>query len=98
MLKLAEIYVEDFLVGDLMLLWTQLRHFISNVRRTKEFLGCKDLAKVAELMVQIGKNRTYHLVYRLIELSLILPVAMASVERVFSAMCLTKRFAKQNGG
>jgi hypothetical protein len=41
-------------------------------------------------MVQTGKNRTYHLVYRLIELSLILPVATASVERVFSAMSLIK--------
>lgn len=41
-------------------------------------------------MVQTGKNRNYHLVYRLIELSLILPVATASVERVFSAMSLIK--------
>jgi hypothetical protein len=60
LVRLAEIYAEDFLVGDLMLLRTQLGNFISNVRRSKEFLGCKDLAKVAELMVQTGKNRTYH--------------------------------------
>ncbi|CAO2167963.1 unnamed protein product [Urochloa humidicola] len=35
-------------------------------------------------------NTSYPLVYRLIELTLILPVATASVERVFSAMALIK--------
>jgi len=35
-------------------------------------------------------NTSYPLVYRLIELTLILPVATASVERVFSAMSLIK--------
>ena len=35
-------------------------------------------------------HRSYPLVYRLIELTLILPVATASVERVFSAMSIIK--------
>lgn len=90
LVRLAEIYSQDFLVGDLMLLRPQLANFITNIRRAKEFVGCKDLAKVAELMVQTGKNKTYPLVYRLIELVLILPVATASVERIFSAMSLIK--------
>ena len=41
-------------------------------------------------MITTGMNRSYPLVYRLIELTLILPVATASVERVFSAMSLIK--------
>jgi hypothetical protein len=41
-------------------------------------------------MVETGKNRTFPLVYRLIELTLILPVATASVERIFSAMNIIK--------
>ena len=41
-------------------------------------------------MVKTNMNTSYPLVYRLIELTLILPVATASVERVFSAMSLIK--------
>ena len=39
-------------------------------------------------MVKKTMHTFYPLVYRLIELTLILPVATASVERVFSAMSL----------
>ena len=41
-------------------------------------------------MVTKTMHTSYTLVYRLIELTLILPMATASVERVFSAMSLIK--------
>jgi len=41
-------------------------------------------------MVKTKMNTSYGLVYRLIELTLILPVATASVERIFSAMSIVK--------
>jgi hypothetical protein len=41
-------------------------------------------------MVKTKMNTSYPLVYRLIELTLILPAATASVERVISAMSLIK--------
>ena len=41
-------------------------------------------------MVETKKDRTFPLVYRLIELIMILPVATASVERIFSAMNIIK--------
>ena len=41
-------------------------------------------------MVKTTMNTSYPLVYRLVELTLILLVATASVERVFSAMALLK--------
>ena len=41
-------------------------------------------------MVESGKNIVFPLVYRLIELALVLPVATATVERVFSAMKIIK--------
>ena len=90
LVRLAEIYAKDFTVADCLVLRNQLQSFILNIRRSKEFLGCRDLPKVAEKMVETGKNRSFPLVYRLIELILILPVATASVERVFSAMTLIK--------
>ena len=90
LLRLAEIYADDFTIGDRILLRTQLQNYILNVRRSVEFRGCRDLARLAEKMVETGKDKTFSLVYRLIELTLILPVATASVERIFSAMKIIK--------
>jgi hypothetical protein len=41
-------------------------------------------------MVQIGRDAVFPLVYRLIELALLLPVATAMVERAFSTMKIIK--------
>jgi len=90
LMRLAEIYAEDFDIGELALLPNQLKSFVNRARRTQEFLGCSELGKVAEIMVKTTMNTSYQLVYRLIELTLILPVATASVERIFSAMSLIK--------
>jgi hypothetical protein len=90
LVRLAEIYAEDFDVSDLVRLPAQLRGFINRARRTPDFLGCTELGKVAEIMVKTNMKASYGLVYRLIELTLILPVATASVERIFSAMSVIK--------
>ena len=90
LVRLAEIYAEDFDIGELIVLPNQLRQFVNRARRTPEFLGCTELGKVAEIMVKTKMHESYKLVYRLIELTLILPVATASVERIFSAMSIIK--------
>jgi len=90
LVRLAEIYAEDFDVGHLAVLPSQLKAFHQRAKRNREFLGCTELSKVAEIMVKTTMNTSYPLVYRLFELTLILPVATASVERVFSAMTLLK--------
>ncbi|CAD6256554.1 unnamed protein product [Miscanthus lutarioriparius] len=90
LVRLAEIYAEDFDIGDLIVLPNQLRQFINRARRTSDFVGCTELGKVAEIMVKNNMHTSYKLVYRLIELTLILPVATASVERIFSAMSIIK--------
>ncbi|XP_066311085.1 uncharacterized protein [Miscanthus floridulus] len=90
LVRLAEIYAEDFDIGDLIVLPNQLRQFINRARRTPNFLGCTELEKVAEIIVKNNMHTSYKLVYRLIELTLILPVATASVERIFSAISIIK--------
>ncbi|CAN6170900.1 unnamed protein product [Urochloa humidicola] len=90
LVRLAEIYAEDFDIGELAVLPSQLRGFVGRARRNENFLGCTELPQVSELMVKLGMHRSYPLVYRLIELTLILPVATASVERIFSAMSIIK--------
>ena len=90
LIRLAEIYAEDFTQAERLLLRTQLPTFLTNIRRSDEFDGCSDVSTLARLMVQTTKHRTFQLVYRLIELTLILPVATSSVERIFSAMKIIK--------
>jgi hypothetical protein len=90
LVRLAEIYAEDFDVGELAVLPSHLRQFLNRARRTPEFLGCTKLGKDAEIMVKTNMHTSNKLVYHLIELILILPVATASVERIFSAMSIIK--------
>ncbi|CAD6239064.1 unnamed protein product [Miscanthus lutarioriparius] len=89
LIRLAEIYAEDFDIGNLTILPNQLREFV-NRARTPDFLRCTELGKVAEIMVKNNMHTSYKLVYRLIKLTLILPVATVLVERIFSAMSIIK--------
>ena len=50
------------------------------------FFNVEDLGSLAKKMKETMKDRVFPMVYRLVELTLLLPVAIASVERVFSAM------------
>ena len=49
-------------------------------------------------MVQTNKHITFPLVYQLLKLVLILPVATASVERIFSAMNVVKKKLRNKMG
>jgi len=98
LVRLAEIYAKDFDVGHILLLPSELKEFQVCVRNNKEFLGCTELSKVAEIMVNTKMNTSYPLVYRLIELTLILPVATASVERVFSAVSYKRQICATKWG
>jgi hypothetical protein len=60
------------------------------VRRLKEFTAYYDLASLSKTMVQLERHIVFSLVYRIIELALLLLVATTSVERVFSAMKIIK--------
>jgi hypothetical protein len=88
--RLCEIYDKDFSYADRAAIKDQLETFILHVRRVEEFSVCQNLASLATTMVQTKRHIVFPLVYRLIQLALILPVATASVERVFSAMKIIK--------
>jgi uncharacterized protein YoxC len=90
LVSLAEIYADDFDIGDLAILPNHLRQFVNCAKRTLEFLGCAELGKVAEFMVKTRMHTSYKSVYCLIELILILPVATALVERIFSVISIIK--------
>ncbi|XP_075633489.1 uncharacterized protein LOC142605947 [Castanea sativa] len=60
------------------------------MRSSEEFSALKGIGQLAEKMVEMKKNVSYPLVYSLVTLALILPVATATVERAFSAMNIIK--------
>jgi hypothetical protein len=88
--RLTEIYSDDFSYSEKKGIKDQLETFILHVRRIEEFRDCHDLASLAAKMVELERHALFPSVYRLIELALILPVATATVERVFSAMKIIK--------
>jgi hypothetical protein len=87
---LALFYPSEFSIVDLMVLGDQLDTYIIDLRGDDEFSGIEDIASLAEKIVKTKKNLTFPLVYMLIKLSLLLPVATATMERVFSAMHIVK--------
>ena len=90
LIELAQIYAADFSEYDCIVLRNQLDAFISEARDDPDFTTCCDLGNLAVKMVQSDRHTCFPLVYRLIELALILPVATATVERAFSAMSIIK--------
>ncbi|KAM0037169.1 putative HAT dimerization domain, ribonuclease H-like superfamily [Helianthus debilis subsp. tardiflorus] len=90
LLRLAELYLEDFSASDRGLLKIQIDRYISNVKNNEVLYGLSDIGELAKKMVDMKYQITYALVYRLLELALVLPVATATVERSFSAMKFIK--------
>ncbi|KAL8131360.1 hypothetical protein AgCh_007332 [Apium graveolens] len=84
LVHLANLYPEYFSWTELLMIHSQLEMYIYDVKRDQEFSRIEDLGTLAKKMVATK------LVYRLIELALLLPVATASIERVFSAMNIVK--------
>jgi hypothetical protein len=90
LLRFAEFYPSDFSENDLMVLDHQLDNYIWDMRSNDHFSRISGISELAKRLVQFKKHRLYPLVYLLLKLALILPVATATVERVFSAMKIIK--------
>jgi hypothetical protein len=87
---LALFYPSEFFIVDLVVLSDQLDTYIIDRCGGDEFSGIKGIASLVEKMIKTKKNLIFPLVYMLIKLSLLLPVATAVVERVFSATHIVK--------
>ncbi|XP_042012243.1 uncharacterized protein LOC121760672 [Salvia splendens] len=83
-LKLATFYPSDFSSIDLRSLDCQLDIFMEDMRRDNDFQNLQDLSSLSMKFVETKRDVAYPFVFLLIKLILILPVATASVERVFS--------------
>ena len=87
---LIDIYPVDFTTTRRTFLSQKLQSFLSDMRIDGRFFNVEDLVSLAKKMKETMKYRVFPMVYRLVELTLLLPVATTSVERVFSAMKIVK--------
>jgi hypothetical protein len=63
-----------------------LETYILHVRRHAAFANYKDIESLSQKIVETEKHLLFPLVYKLIELALMVPVSTATVERAFSCM------------
>ena len=89
-MELAKSYPDDFNSTQLKDLGRELLIYIDNVRANERFANLNTISELARFMVHTQKNLNFSLVYRLLKLVLVLPIATASIERCFSAMKIVK--------
>ena len=68
----------------------QLETYIHDMQSTEEFSAFRGIGQLVEKIVEMEKNVSYPLVYSLVTLVLILLVATATIEKVFSATNIIK--------
>jgi hypothetical protein len=90
LVKLAGFYSNDFSNLELRHLPSSLTLYINDMLADERFKNVRTLAELSVKLVETGKCERHEAVYRLLKLVLVLPVATASVERVFSVMNYVK--------
>ena len=98
LIRLAKFYPSNFLGTDILALDSQLQNYIFDMRSNDFFLELQEVSELAEKLVSTRKHETYPLVYLLVKLDLILLVAIAIVERNFSAMKYIKNELRNRMG
>jgi hypothetical protein len=76
----------------------QLNRYVDDVRKDENFTNLRSLAKLSMMLVKTGKVSRYDIVYKLLKLVLVLPVATTGVERIFSIMNLIKNKQRSKKG
>nr|XP_016476798.1 PREDICTED: uncharacterized protein LOC107798335 [Nicotiana tabacum] len=90
-MKMAELYPDDFDEFQMSALENQLASYIIDVRDFDErFSNLNGLSDLSKRLVKTKKHSVYPLVFLLVKLALLLPVATATIERAFSAMKFIK--------
>ena len=90
LLNLSMLYRNDFTEAEMIDLARQLDFYIDVVKDDGRFSNLSGIAELSKVMVETRNHVSYYLVYRLVKLALVLPVATATVERCFSAMKFVK--------
>jgi hypothetical protein len=87
---MTEFYPNDFIDVPEVALRHQIKNYVINVQSDPKFATLKGFSDLCVILVESNKCSTFAMVYKLLNLALLLPVATASVEHVFSAMKVVK--------
>ena len=98
LVRLAQFYPKEFSSLELMIFSDQLDSYIIDMRSSIEFSNLLGIGDLAQKMVETKKHVVYPLVYLLVTLALILPVATATVQKAFSAMKFVKNRLRNRMG
>ncbi|XP_058783055.1 uncharacterized protein LOC131657706 [Vicia villosa] len=98
LIKLAQFYPSEFSPIELMGLDNQLENYIMDVCSSEQFSNLHGISDLSRMMVETKKHIAYPMVYLLMKLALLLPVATATVERSFSAMNFVKNQLRNRMG
>ena len=97
-MRVSHFYPNDISSVELIRREFQLETFIDDMRKDDRLKCVNHLGELSIMLVETKKHLVYDLVYLLLKLILLLPVAVASVERVFSAMSLVKNKLRNSMG
>ena len=90
LLRMTEFYPNNFVNVPEVVLHRQLKNYVTNVRSDPKFAKLNGLLDLCAKFVETNKCNTLAMVYKLLKLTLLLQVATASVEHIFSAMKVVK--------
>jgi hypothetical protein len=90
--------VIDRQLQELMGLDNQLENYILDVRSCEQFSNLDGIGDLSRILVETRKHIAYPMVYLLLKLALLLPVATATVERCFSSMNYVKNQLRNRMG
>ncbi|XP_058783530.1 uncharacterized protein LOC131658224 [Vicia villosa] len=90
LMEFAKFYSSEFCPTSLVMLDNQFETYIIDMRMSAEFASLKGINDLSKKLVATKRHIVYPLLYKLLKLALILPVATATVERSFFAMKILK--------
>ncbi|KAG5087926.1 hypothetical protein JHK86_000538 [Glycine max] len=90
LIEFTKFYPCEFSAIKLVMLDNQLETYIIDMRSNVEFSSLKGIKYLSEKLVETGRHLVYPLIYLLLKLAMILPVATSIVEKAFSAMKIVK--------
>ncbi|XP_028118220.1 zinc finger MYM-type protein 1-like [Camellia sinensis] len=90
LVQISKVQLQKMREMELMVFNDQLDTYIIDMLSSSEFSILNEIADLAKKMVETRSDKIYPLVYLLLTLALVLPVATTTVERVFSAMNIVK--------
>ncbi|XP_058726631.1 uncharacterized protein LOC131597993 [Vicia villosa] len=90
LVRLARLYPNDFEDLTDKKLSSELETYIESLKMDDHISNLTSISEFCRTLVQTKKHKTFSFVYTLVKLAFSLPVATASVERVFSGMKYVK--------